>query len=276
MVEAFDVEIIEQFTRGKRRDNDYSEDRLIIGKHLFGVIDGARGPDYTDTDMITAALENAVCLAKSTRPETTPHILVDQLTENMATAKTTAGLSNRRYTGGHMISVFHAPSGTLWRVGDCPFRMNGITYDNEFEVETIAARQRAVTIEAMILNGHRIEDLLGDPGYLDSFSPYFHSLLDFANRDTHPLGFGVINGLRVPDNLVQVFDIPKTVSELIITSDGYPVVADTLADTEVALEGLLKRDPLCIREHICSKGLTHDQVSFDDRTYLKLRLSPVG
>ncbi|MEL6791538.1 MAG: hypothetical protein AAGL18_05255 [Pseudomonadota bacterium] len=266
------LSILEQFTHAKRSDNAYSEDRLVIGKHAVGVIDGAIGPHHTDTAMITAALNEIVSFLEAIDARATARQTVDQVSAILARAKANAGLTDLRYTGGFHFVVYHLASQQLWRVGDCQFRHSGQTHTNDLEVEAIGARQRAVMVEAMRLRGMSDEAIMASDAYADIFAPFFAPLLDFALRTGHPLGFGVINGMTVPDEFIGVYDLSKIRGALIMASDGYPALYDTLAQTETHLTGVLARDPLCIEEHMCSKGLRPGLCSFDDRTFLRVQL----
>lgn len=264
------MEIIEQFTRGKIADNSYTEDRLVTGKNCVGVIDGAIGPGYTQKDMITTALDTVVDYLTSLSADAEPGQTMGEVSTILKKAKTQFAIDEFRYTGGFHIVIYHAPKRQVWRVGDCQFRMNGETFTNDLKVEAIGAAQRAVMVQAMQLRGMSNQMIMASDEYAQLFLPFFSPLLDFAHRTDHPLGFGVINGLPLPECFIECHDIPDSTNELVMASDGYPVVLDNLHQTEEHLAGLLRRDPLCIHEHVSSKGLTWDHCSFDDRAYLRL------
>ncbi len=268
-----EIRIIEKFAHGKIADNSYTEDRLVIGDNIFGVIDGSRGPGYMKTDMIQTALDaavNIICAFEKKSHTLNPRDLIDELTNVLAHTKQDHQLSDLRYTGGFHLALFHSAKREMWRVGDCQFRFAERTYTNELEVESIGARQRAVFINAMMMRGMTVEEIMVSDAYAASFSTFFAPLLDFANRVDHPLGYGVINGISVPDLFIEVTPIPQEIDEIILSSDGYPILLDNLTLTEQALSGILSRDPLCIGENCTSKGMMPGQCSFDDRTFLRL------
>ncbi len=261
--------IIEQFTCGKYTDNHYSEDRLVIGENCYGVIDGFRGPDYRDTNFIQDSVERARILLMAVNEQTTLIDLVGALTNMIAERKKHYNHANMKYTGGFSFTCYSFPHQQIWRVGDCQFRFGKKTYLNETEIEIISARQRAVNLHSLLLENPDIKTLMASKAYEHSFAPFFKPLLDFANHENHPLGFGEINGFKVPRKFIETIDVPDSIGEIIIASDGYPLLKDTLEESETTLAKLLTQDPLCISENIASKGLTLDQVSFDDRTYLR-------
>jgi hypothetical protein len=68
--------------------------------------------------------------------------------------------------------------------------------------------------------------------------------------------------------MVVVRSVPA--GELVIASDGYPVIERSLARSEATLARLLAKDPWCVGELLGTKGVGPGQVSFDDRAYLRL------
>jgi glycerophosphoryl diester phosphodiesterase len=59
--------------------------------------------------------------------------------------------------------------------------------------------------------------------------------------------------------------------DVVLASDGYPVLGDDLAATEKILNDCLMADPLMIDRYPQIKGLMKGQVSFDDRAYVRFR-----
>jgi hypothetical protein len=65
--------------------------------------------------------------------------------------------------------------------------------------------------------------------------------------------------------------VPDGVREVVITTDGYPEPAPTLAEAERLLAERLARDPLML-EPPETKGKRPAANSFDDRAYLRVAL----
>ena len=58
----------------------------------------------------------------------------------------------------------------------------------------------------------------------------------------------------------------------VVDSDGYVELEPTLAASEVALAQMLAADPLRMdSRHPATKGIATGALSFDDRTYVRLR-----
>ena len=80
-------------------------------------------------------------------------------------------------------------------------------------------------------------------------------------------GYPVFNG-RGKVQKVDIVEVPPG-SEVVLASDGYPILMASLEESEKKLIELMKSDPLCYKEYKSTKGLTKGNVSFDDRTYLR-------
>ena len=81
-----------------------------------------------------------------------------------------------------------------------------------------------------------------------------------------------MDGFTIPDAGIITTSIPDRVSTVVLATDGYPVLQDTLEASERILQEILQKDPLVFREYKSTKGMLEGYVSFDDRTYVKIRL----
>ena len=88
-----------------------------------------------------------------------------------------------------------------------------------------------------------------------------------ANQD-RPYGYDVLDGFAIHSHHVSVYPVPPQ-TQVVLASDGYPVLKDTLAESEKSLDELLQKDPQCLRENRGTKGLVKGNQSFDDRTYVR-------
>ncbi len=77
-----------------------------------------------------------------------------------------------------------------------------------------------------------------------------------------------MNGFPIHPGHVIILPVPPH-SQIVLASDGYPALKETLAESEAALRELIKNDPLCFRENMGTKGLVKGNDSFDDRTYIR-------
>ena len=86
-------------------------------------------------------------------------------------------------------------------------------------------------------------------------------------NETGEFGYDVINGGDICPNNVIIYPV-KPGDRIILASDGYPELFDTLDETESHLFRLLEKDPMCIHELRGTKGVRPGNQSFDDRSYI--------
>lgn len=169
--------------------------------------------------------------------------------------------------------IFSKRRREIWFIGDCQCRFGGQTYTNEKLVDRILADIRCDAIEYLLRHGHTIEDLrqkdLGRLFILDALRDQCH----FQNtEDDNPYRYAVIDGFPIDERMVKIIPVPVSVHEIVLASDGYPVLCDTLEESERELQLLLKDDPLCHRKNRCTKGMMADANSYDDRTFLRIEI----
>ncbi len=88
--------------------------------------------------------------------------------------------------------------------------------------------------------------------------------------------YAAIDGFSIPDDGVVVEPIPDDVTQIVLASDGYPFLRQSLTESEQCLADLLQRDPLLFRDYKSTKGLVAGNASFDDRAYVKIRLDQIA
>jgi hypothetical protein len=84
--------------------------------------------------------------------------------------------------------------------------------------------------------------------------------------------YAALNGKPIDFSLVNIRPVPRDVGTIVITSDGYPLALPTLEASEDLLDRLLTQDPLCIGPLLGTKGVSPGNVSYDDRSYLKIEI----
>lgn len=176
--------------------------------------------------------------------------------------------------------IYSASRHEVWMVGDCHFatldkdqQMTGY-HDNAKSIDQVLASWRRDIILSALDRGlcKRGEILNDDPGRR-IIQPYITQQVRYQNLDSeHRFAFGVLDGEPVPERFIQKYSLPQSVKQLILATDGYPELQPTLADSETRLRQLLATDPLCIGALLGTKGVKPGQVSYDDRTYLRLEI----
>lgn len=262
------MEVVERFVVGKHNDPALCEDAVVVTAGHAAVVDGATDVSGRAYDGVSGgrwAMAACVDAIRELPPECDAGTAVDALTRELARRVDPALPAAERPSAS--VTVYSARRREVWQVGDVGFRCAGQRAGEERprkRVDEIAAAFRAAVLAAERAAGHVWD---GDPGREAA-----RALIrrQGALRNTPgPYGFAAVDGRPVPRSMVVVRSVPP--GELVIASDGYPVIEETLAASEATLAGLLARDPQCVGELLGTKGVADGQVSFDDRAYLRLR-----
>jgi hypothetical protein len=163
----------------------------------------------------------------------------------------------------------------LWFLGDCSARLDNELYCYNKEIDTLTTNLRVFTIQTAITEGQTsYEECLKHDIGRDVIIPLIEKQQLYQNNnDGTTFCYGVMDGYKTIEKDIHVMSIPENTTSIILTSDGYPVIEETLEKTEKKLSNILKEDPLMIGKHATTKGLSDDKCSFDDRSYLRYDVS---
>lgn len=274
------MKIIEKFQKGKRTA-DTCEDGIVTTDDFAAVIDGStskgnlrwngKTSGRMAMELLTVAIaglsaeatagEALTCLTECIHGFYIRHDMWDEAQRKAENRLTASAVIYSRYRR------------EIWMFGDCLCRFNGKTYTHPKAVDAILAQARADIIGFLLKKGHSIESLRERDLAREWIFPYLKEQCYFQNAtDAGPYAYAVLDGFTVPSSAIKVLSVPCGTKELILASDGYPCLEDTLDATELRLSELLARDPLCYQELKSTKGMIKGNVSFDDRTYLRLSL----
>ncbi len=271
------VEIIERSVTGKTGNLDECEDAIVISPHFAAVLDGAtdksgrRYEGRTGGAYVTMILEDAIPrLAPSADINTAVEFLSATIGDSIPHGLPTEERPNASAT------IFSVARREVWQVGDVGYWYAGLPHRQERkEVDRINAAMRSAILTAELCRGTTQADLAAkDPGR-EAIMPLLTRQAFFTNNPAAGrLAHAVFDGRPVPPKLISAAAVPDNVAELVIGSDGYPLLMPTLAASEDHLAELLAQDPLCIGPLMGTKALKPGQLSYDDRAYLRLALSP--
>lgn len=152
----------------------------------------------------------------------------------------------------------------IWMVGDCQCIVDGTRYDNPKPSETEIARERAQVLRQALANGIPADDLRRNDIGRKAILPKLKAACLLQN-----VAYPVIDGFTIPVALVKTIKLTEGSHEIVLASDGYPILKPSLDESEATLKRLLEEDPLCIKLNIATKGLAAGQQSFDDRSYVR-------
>lgn len=269
------IEYIETSCIGKKSE-DLCEDGFFAGNGFAAVVDGSTSKasrTYHPT-MSNGKLASTTII--ETLKQLPSDISLKSLCEHLEIAirnhYDTFGVDNQdvllhpenRITASAVIySDFHKE---IWMIGDCLCKVNGKLYTNEKPHEAALAERRSQELSRLLGEGHTQRDLLeNDLGR----ALILQGIIDSTKGQNKV--FSVVDGFPIPTELVKVIKVNKG-SEVILASDGYPELFDTLEETEKRLAFIIENDPLLMNLHKATKGLRPGQTSFDDRTFLRFTI----
>ena len=151
----------------------------------------------------------------------------------------------------------------MWSFGDCSVKINDKIYKHTRAGDKLLSDLRAFYTELYLLKHRDITD--EDPGRA-AILPLLKEFPSMANQ-AGEFGYDVINGGDISTDHIVVYPV-KPGDRIILASDGYPELFDTLEETERYLFRMIEKDPLCIHELRGTKGVRLGKQSFDDRSYI--------
>jgi glycerophosphoryl diester phosphodiesterase len=269
------MRVVHQFLRGKDGSAAGGQDRLIIGQHVLGVADGATAKPWDDPDGPDGAvLADAVASLLAKLDESATAIAaVRAATELVAGMLGTAGIAPG--AGSAVVyALVHGPRREIWRIGDGHVLVNGERLPERETGESVVARARALVLRERLAGGSEVAALRAEDPGRRAIEPLLASLVKLRNATVPGLGYPAVDGNPVSAGFVEVFGLPAGACDVVLTSDGYFDVTDDLAETERLLARRLAADPLLVGEPPATKGCRPGAESFDDRSYLRVRVPP--
>ena len=153
-------------------------------------------------------------------------------------------------------------------IGDCQACVNGRIFSNNKIIDKVLSQTRSIAISAFINEGKTESALLEEDLGRELILPFLKLQRVFENSN----GYATFNNVGMPDEIIQSKIVTINVqnnSEVILASDGYPKLSSTLSDSEDELAKILQEDPLCYKIYPSTKGLRSNNLSFDDRSYIR-------
>jgi hypothetical protein len=271
------MKVVERFIAAKSGRSEDCEDGIVVTSWLAAVIDGATdktGDRYEGMTGGQLALTACSEALQSLDSPVSPDEAMDSMSEALA-KRLPSGLSPGERPAA-AVSIYSAAHREVWQLGDVGFWYGGLDESRirpQKIVDRYASELRAAFLRAELASG-------ADPAWLAQHDPgraAITGILAYAgvfcnNPGAGDWAYGGINGWPVPPGLVKIYQVPSRITELVLASDGYPRILSSLRESEDLLARLLTEDPLCIGQLRGTKGVTPGNESFDDRSYLRLRI----
>jgi hypothetical protein len=268
------LEILETFVMGKEGVEDRCEDAVVCTTEHVALIDGAtteRGHEIATRSPGRFAMEALSAAIRELDRDADAASAIDQLSQALGEALDEQGVERGSFASACVL-IASAQRREVWRVGNSTFVIDGKRYMQHWAVAEIPALMRSAYLRALLRAGATtVEDVqLSDPA-AELVAPLLRVERVFRNAtDAGELAYAALDGLEMPPSLIEQVRIPSGAT-VVFASDGYPLVAPTLAETESYLQQSLAEDPLRIHQHAEVRGVSRGRVSYDDRSYVRFR-----
>ena len=265
--------IIEQKILGKTIADHLCEDGIFHNDDFVAVVDGATSKGVLDWDGHTSGFQAKEILLAALRDlpaDCTAQETITRLNESLREAsqpyldRLVTEHVERLMASVVIYSRFHSQ---VWSFGDCQCLINQVHYKGEKKIDEILAEVRSFYLQTELASGKTIDDLMARDTGREMIILFLkvHSL--FANKGGE-FRFTVLDGFGIDLADIHTFDV-RPGDEIVLASDGYPFLKPTLEQSEDALRLVREQDPLCMGLFKSTKGFRSDQISFDDRAYIR-------
>ena len=273
------MKVLEQFVLSKTGKNEYCEDKIFINDDFACIVDGASSKfKYPKNEQPGLIAANSLCDEISHLPE---EINACEAIQKLSQRIKKELVNIEKSNGGHhyhksmaaSVIIYSQYHREVWSVGDCQCLVGEELYRNSSELDKIMSATRSLFLELEISSGKTVTDLLNKDTGREFIRPLLEKQIYLQNgKANNAYSYSAIDGQNIPENSIKIIKIPHHINSIVLTSDGYPEVKPTLAETEKDLQQILQQDPLCYKIFKSTKGLQKDYSSFDDRAYLKILL----
>lgn len=265
--------VIEAFSVAKSPDESKNEDGLFINEHFIAVVDGTTSkiPALYSGKTGGQLLKDAVidALGKLTGSEN--HVeAISFIQKNILETKRFYQID---YAAASAI-IYSKRLKQIWSVGDCRALIDSVEFCTKHGIDDILAEVRSYTIRALLKQGYTVEQLRKNDLGRQMIFPALCNQRLFENSE-EKYGYFVLNTDEPPKDpsvITSVYPV-RSGQEIVLASDGYPVLKNTLAQSEKALEEIITKDPLLYDVFLATKGVAEGNLSFDDRTYVRFTVN---
>lgn len=267
-----EVRVIESSITGKYGEPDACEDGIFVNENYIAVIDGVTTKSerrYGGKRGGRVAEELIVRKLAEMPGDLNSVSFLNCLSETIHAFSQDHGCSGNEIPRA-CILVYSIHNHVIYGYGDCQCRINGKTYSFHKKIDALNETLRSYVIETALKQGSSLEEIRKDDPGRKAILPYLRTQYLFEN-ETGEFGYPVLNGDPVNPDLVTEIPVSEG-AEVILASDGYPVLKDTLQESENVLKQLLEKDPLCFRINPQTKGVVDGQISYDDRSYIRFQV----
>lgn len=264
--------IEEVYTESKTGSREKNEDAVYYNADFIAVIDGATSKTEADLDGKTGGQLCAgqiVNTIRNLKGDITAQEAARQIWQDLKEMENKYRLEEKGIHSCASAVIFSCFRKEIWLVGDCRYMINGQEYSEVKHIDRVLSEARAAAVHMLLEKGITEEQLMEHDLSREMILPLLREQ-KYLENGPEPYGYPVFNCHTEPGNII-IRKVPDK-SSIVLASDGYPVLKETLAESERELSEILKKDPLCYKEYCSTKGLKKGNVSFDDRSYIRFSL----
>ena len=249
------MQIVEQFIFGKKPDQSFCEDGILITDNFVEVVDGVTSKGNITYDGFSSGWKAKEVILK-TISTMEPHITkIDMFAQlDLALKENCASIKKLEWLRASII-VFSKYRNKIWSLGDCSCIINEQQYIETKKIDKLLGELRAFVEEC------------GENGR-EAITPFLKKQMILENTLDFEFGYTVANGNGFYPKHIKEYDVTSG-DVVVFATDGYPKLFYTLKESEKYLQNILQSDPRCIKEFKSTKGLEPGNNSFDDRAYVK-------
>jgi len=274
------LKVTEQYLKSKTNIESDCEDAIFISDNFSAVIDGVTSKSRRKFNNESSGTVCSKLLKKALvdlHYKSTAFQAVEFLTSTVFAMYKDLGIEEhlKNYSverASACIVIYSNYKQEIWMVGDCQCRIDNVCYSNFKTIDNLLSNLRSLYIQTELEQGKSCDDLLINDTGREFILPLLERQSLFQNSSNkNEFTYGVIDGFKVPESEIKIIKLsdPKTI---ILASDGYPRLFETLEESEEYLKKILDQEPLCYKEFKSTKGLKPGNSSFDDRAYIKMEI----
>lgn len=282
------MRIIERYCRGKRNDQSLNEDGMLVTDDFAAVVDGVTSKSVRHLWRPSGGVvaKNLMLGVIGGMPADASMRQMQRAVDECFQARYRSHEAGIRVFADEPVErlqvnavVYSARRHEAWLFGDCQIMVNGVQTPTTKDVDVLLGDLRAFTVLAL----REMQDGTPDVPISGSFGapasdaapkdpsramilPFLRLQSQFANK-RGPFGYFVFDGFT--DMTYPIRTVPVSPGdEVVLASDGYPLLRPTLDESERELQRLRSEDPDLIDRYRSTKGF-QGRATFDDLTYLR-------
>lgn len=266
------MQILEEFTHGKRNNKTLNEDGYFYNSHYVAVIDGVTNKSKTTIWAPSTGVQARKKLLLSLSHadyKFTALQMYQFLNECLKTEYEDIQFFCTHPNDRLQVNciIYSSYRKEIWFFGNCHCLVDNVYYSNIKKIDTLLAELRSFVYQANQLA--KITPLTKDPGR-KAILPFLDLEKNLANTSSE-YGYLVLDGIGNMPKKIKILSVSQA-KTIVLASDGYPILKPSLVESEQCLINLKKTDPQLINTYKATKGFNSHFDSFDDRTYIKFNI----